>query len=72
VRRSGFWTKSTGYFGALRSILRSFQGYEFGTRRAFLNRFPYFIVFRERDLAIQIIAIAHGRRRPAYWQDRVQ
>ena len=46
--------------------------YEFGTRRAVLHRFPYFIVFRECDSAIEIIAIAHGRRRPGYWRDRVQ
>jgi plasmid stabilization system protein ParE len=49
-----------------------FPRYELETRRAFLRRFPYFIVFRERGSDIEIVAIAHGRRRPGFWKDRVQ
>lgn len=38
-----------------------------------LYRFPYFIIYRDKseDL-IQIIAIAHGRRRPGYWRSRIR
>jgi toxin ParE1/3/4 len=41
------------------------------TRRYLLQRFPYIVVFRqsEEDL-IEIVAIAHGRRRPGYWKSR--
>jgi plasmid stabilization system protein ParE len=36
-----------------------------------LRRFPFVIVFRETAAEVEIIAIAHGRRRPRYWQDRL-
>jgi len=42
----------------------------FGTRRMVLGRFPYVIVFRETLTAVEIVAIAHGRRRPGYWRNR--
>lgn len=41
-----------------------------GTRRYVFRRFPFYIVYRERDDAIQILAVAHGRRRPGYWVAR--
>lgn len=40
------------------------------SRRIFLRRFPYFIVYRLRRLRIEVIAIAHARRRPGYWRAR--
>ena len=48
-----------------------FPSFVFGTRRMALRKFPYVIVFRDSATAINIIAIAHGRRRPGYWRDRV-
>lgn len=47
-----------------------YQSYELGSRRAMLHKFPYMIVFREGTVGIEIIAVAHGRRRPGYWRDR--
>jgi plasmid stabilization system protein ParE len=44
-----------------------------GTRRYLMRRFPFHIVYRVpsgTDAAIQIIAVAHGHRRPGYWRDR--
>ena len=43
---------------------------ELGTRRLALRRFPYSIVYRQRDEAIDVIAFAHQRRRPEYWRSR--
>ena len=45
--------------------------YLYGTRRLFLDRFPYFVVFRETAKELQVIAIAHAKRRPGYWKKRV-
>jgi toxin ParE1/3/4 len=42
-----------------------------GTRRFVLQRFPFAIVYRERETDIQVLAIAHGHRRPGYWKDRL-
>jgi|SRR6185437_1205450 len=44
---------------------------ELDCRRMPLFRFPYFVIYREKspDL-IQIIAIAHAKRKPGYWRKR--
>ena len=41
-----------------------------GTRRFLLNRFPFSLVYREFPSKIQVLAVAHGRRRPGYWKER--
>jgi plasmid stabilization system protein ParE len=42
-----------------------------GTRRILLKGYPYFVIFRELPRKIQIIAVAHAKRRPAYWAKRL-
>lgn len=44
--------------------------YVAGTRRFLLRRFPYAVIFRNVGEAVQIVAIAHARRRPGYWRER--
>ena len=41
-----------------------------GTRKFLLRRFPYGVVYRINQSTIQVIAVAHGRRRPGYWRSR--
>jgi plasmid stabilization system protein ParE len=36
-----------------------------------LRRYPYSIVYSVQDQTITVVAIAHARRRPNYWKDRV-
>ena len=43
----------------------------FNTRRKVVGRFPYVVVFRETTTEIEIVAVAHGRRRPGYWRERL-
>jgi toxin ParE1/3/4 len=42
----------------------------FSSRQFLLRRFPYKVVYRERNDDIYIVAIAHTSRRPNYWKDR--
>ena len=42
-----------------------------GTRKVKLPCFPFLLIYREADDAIQILAVAHGRRRPGYWKKRL-
>jgi plasmid stabilization system protein ParE len=44
--------------------------YLFGTRRYLMKRFPFVIIYRVSNERIEIIAVAHGRRRPGYWRNR--
>jgi toxin ParE1/3/4 len=39
-------------------------------RIARMKRFPYNILFREKEAAIQILAVAHQRRHHRYWLSR--
>jgi hypothetical protein len=41
-------------------------------RRIPLHRFPYALIFRRDGDTINIVAVAHRRRKPRYWQSRVQ
>ena len=45
--------------------------YLHGTRVYRLRRFPYLIVYHELDAAIQVVAVAHDKRRPGYWRRRL-
>jgi plasmid stabilization system protein ParE len=51
--------------------LEQLPQFEFGTRRVVLRKFPYRLVFRETQSSVEIVAVAHGRRRPGYWRKRV-
>lgn len=39
-------------------------------RRVIVRRFPYWVVYRSQGARIYIIAVAHQRRKPNYWNDR--
>jgi plasmid stabilization system protein ParE len=45
--------------------------YLHGTRVYRLHHFPYLIVYQELPGAVQVIAVAHGKRRPGYWRRRL-
>ena len=44
--------------------------YVANTRRVLLRRFPFFVVYRVLVERVQIVAVAHARRRPGYWGAR--
>jgi plasmid stabilization system protein ParE len=41
-------------------------------RRALLQRFPYAVLFVELAEAIQVVAVAHLKRDPNYWLNRLE
>ncbi len=41
-------------------------------RRALLPRFPYAVVFMDLDTEVRVLAVAHAKRRPGYWLNRVE
>lgn len=41
-------------------------------RRCLMNRFPYGIIYSVSDDGLLVLAVAHLRKRPGYWQERVQ
>lgn len=45
---------------------------ELEIRRALLPRFPYALVFLELQTEIRVLAVAHAKRHPDYWLNRIQ
>ena len=45
--------------------------YMAGTRQFILSRFPFAIIYRGQDSALEIVAIRHQRRHPEYWIHRL-
>jgi hypothetical protein len=41
-------------------------------RRALLPRFPYAVIFMDLQTEVRVLAVAHAKRRPGYWPDRVE
>lgn len=41
-------------------------------RRFPLKHFPFFVIYRDRPSDIQIVALAHKRRKPTYWRYRLR
>ena len=40
------------------------------TRRVVLRRFPFSLVYRVKEDTVQVIALAHDKRKPGYWSHR--
>jgi plasmid stabilization system protein ParE len=58
---------------AIRQIQDNSEGWPMhmhGTRKFLFRRFPYQVIDRIIESTIQVIAVAHGRRRPGYWKSR--
>ena len=45
--------------------------YTENTRRCILEKFPYSVVFQEKDDIVLVIALAHAKRRFGYWRDGI-
>jgi plasmid stabilization system protein ParE len=42
--------------------------YDSNTRRYSLRKYPYSIIYRQTADIVQIVAVAHHRRKPGYWR----
>jgi toxin ParE1/3/4 len=46
--------------------------YLVGTRRIVLRRFPYSVVYWPDASDLLVVAVAHARRKPGYWRNRLK
>ena len=53
---------------AIRQSPERWAKYLLGTRRYLMKRFPFAIVYRVAADRIEIVAVAHGKRKPGYWK----
>jgi toxin ParE1/3/4 len=45
--------------------------YLYGTRRFVMQRFPFSVVYLDDPELVTIVAVAHSKRKPGYWKDRL-
>jgi len=56
---------------AIQQSSERWANYLFGTRRYLMKRYPFVVVYRLAADRIEIMAVAHGRRKPGYWKGRL-
>jgi hypothetical protein len=42
----------------------------YSTRRFLFRRFPFSLIYFIQETSILVVAVAHGRRKPGYWNNR--
>ncbi len=40
-------------------------------RKLVLDRFPYYLIYSRSSETVHIVAVAHERRKPGYWLERI-
>ena len=69
------WEFAEEVYAAIQNILAhpaAWTALSKHTRRCFVRRFPYGIVYQVADDGIRIIAVMHLNRKPGYWRDRAR
>jgi toxin ParE1/3/4 len=56
---------------AIGSIVPEVRGVVPPPRRIRVRRFPFYLVYREFAAEIEVVALAHMRRKPGYWRSRI-
>ena len=56
----------------IRSHPQLYREIEPGIRQCRIPRFPYGIIYRVRNLTVEILALMHLNRKPGYWDDRTE
>lgn len=72
VTAADFVAKVEAAIQALADFPERYATYMRGTRRVFVEGFPYFVVYRVLADVIEVLGVVHNRRRPGYWLRRLK
>ncbi|MCA9073431.1 MAG: type II toxin-antitoxin system RelE/ParE family toxin [Planctomycetaceae bacterium] len=67
----GFLESLKDAFSQIEQRSGSHPVYDDPLRVVVLKKYPYIVLYRELADETEIVAIAHGRRKPGYWSDRL-
>jgi plasmid stabilization system protein ParE len=67
----GFREELRQAIDAIASNPRTWPRYGNRARRYVFPRYPFSVVYLLRGDVIEVVAVAHGRRRPGYWRSRL-
>ena len=70
IAAAAFAAEVTTCVERVREAPKRWPRYVHGTRRYLFPHFPFSLVYRVRHAEIEIVAVAHHRRRPGYWRSR--
>jgi plasmid stabilization system protein ParE len=67
----GFREELQRAIDAVAASARTWPRFGSRARRYVFPRYPFSLVYILRDDAVEVVAVAHGRRRPGYWRSRL-
>ena len=67
-----FTTRFSGWPPKFEAAPQLHRPWRHGTRRHFDREFPYALIYVERPDRIMVLAVAHFKRRPDYWRERLK
>jgi len=67
---AAFLRELEGALEAVRRNPRRWHTSPLGTRVLVFSRLPFRLIYRLRDDVVEVIAIAHAKRKPDYWESR--
>ncbi len=68
------WDFSKEVYTAIQNILafpEAWASLSKNTRRCLVNRFPFGVIYQNKDNKILIVAIMQLNRKPGYWHNRI-
>lgn len=72
VAAENFWQELRRARESVTQHPHSWSHFLYGTRCFRLKRFPYGLIYVVGDDRIVGVAVAHLKRRPGYWRDRIE
>ena len=66
----GFMAELDRAFGQVLDHSQTWPRCIHSTQRYILHRYPFYVVYRLTEQEVQVIAVAHAKRRPGYWKSR--
>jgi plasmid stabilization system protein ParE len=58
-------------FGSISEAPQRWPRYLYRTRRFVLHRFPFSVIYLDKPSVVNVVAVAHSKRKPGYWKRRV-
>jgi toxin ParE1/3/4 len=66
-----FFQEIVAAIARIREAPNIWPEFQQGTRRFFVHRFPFALLYTHRSNSLLVVAVMHLKRRPGYWQSRL-
>ena len=66
----GFLNELSHAIEVIKENPNRWPSFHLGTRRDVFPRYPFSAIYRIKENVVEILAIAHHKKRPGYWSER--